>query len=60
MGFRSNTKVSEPSDDAQFTLIKDMNGFGWDPDHGIFIPAEQQVDYFTKPHITDLLREISI
>jgi len=56
--FKSDTQISEPT--SGFSNTADMNGFGWDPDEGIFIPMQDPISYFeAPPHVTDLLRELA-
>lgn len=55
--FKSDVQISEPTDG--FLNAADMNGFGWDPDQGLFIPTSEPINYLEKPHVTTLLKELA-
>jgi hypothetical protein len=49
MGYAANCPISRPNTAMQFSNDVDMNGFGWDKNHGLFIPSDNPVDAQTPP-----------
>lgn len=47
--YASNCPISRPNTKIKFSNDVDMSGFGWDNNHGLFIPSDQPVDAMTPP-----------
>lgn len=50
-GYASNCPISRPNTAMQYSNDVDMNGFGWDSNHGLFIPSDKSIDAQTPPTI---------
>ncbi len=50
MPYKSDTPISKPVDTGRFTARRTMGGFGWHPNHGMFIPVKDVADNIEKPY----------
>lgn len=48
-GYAANCPISRPNTAMNFSNDVDMNGFGWDKNHGLFVPSDQAVDAQIPP-----------
>jgi hypothetical protein len=57
--FISDTTASQPMNSDKYSLDHNFNGFGWDTDRGMFIPVDEELEYFQSPFAKIQVVEIS-
>lgn len=49
MAYKANVQISEPAK-TNIVSTRDMGGFGWNPNHGLFIPVTENTDRIEAPY----------